>query len=353
MTDTQRILDSIRQSIEPSTSRRERSRLPRPPGKRTRFYKVERKNILSLRENSLNAVIGSCIPLWCYPLYWCWIHLRALDVQSLTDAEVKALDQPRYAVIPKLSPFQTADHIESMTRRTWRYMLLSTHLTGVEAMDSMLAFPLLPNLEAQLQFENEHGARPFSRFNSNMMSIAVGQQEYQIAEIHSFNIGVDIGLRSLHYFDAHSVDEFALGAWHHQTVPSPRYQPSVVALMISIAQKYGTPGEDPVVTRLLMTHRKDNQYIHVYTALVSQVLLERFRNPNQPTRCISDTRMKSSDSQDTGETSPPLIKLHHQCVTFVPWKTFAARLLATMSIYAITMDQVEYRSCFPAPSSFV
>jgi len=84
-------------------------------------------------------------------------------------------------------------------------------------------------------------------------------------------------------------------------------------------------------TQLLFTHRND-AYMRVYTARISQNILERFRYPNRPPT--------TSICHDT--TPSALIKIEHVRIPYAPNDTFRCRMLAALSIATTTMSKHIY-----------
>ncbi|TRX98439.1 hypothetical protein FHL15_000513 [Xylaria flabelliformis] len=73
---------------------------------------------------------------------------------------------------------------------------------------------------------------------------------------------------------------------------------------------------------LLTDNHEDSSYIHLYTAQVSDFLLEHFRNP------AHFPHVAPSDHE------PYLLKIHHTKIPFAPYKTFRRRLRMTIMEYA-------------------
>ncbi|KAI0548482.1 hypothetical protein F4679DRAFT_319403 [Xylaria curta] len=82
------------------------------------------------------------------------------------------------------------------------------------------------------------------------------------------------------------------------------------------------PQIQPRYQILLTDNDEDSSYIHLYTAHVSDLLLERFRNP----ACFPHIA--------PAEHEPHLLKIHHTKIPYAPHKTFRRRLRTTIMEYA-------------------
>ncbi|KAI0418207.1 hypothetical protein F5X98DRAFT_122698 [Xylaria grammica] len=291
---------------------------------------------IDLWQHSLHAVVGHNKALWQSPPKWTQAHLEALCVDCVdrqTDADVDNIDCDNdgglssHAVIPIL-PTQPLDFLKRSVKS-----LTSPHSSWqiIEALDRILAF--WSRLSGP-QYENvnfDHDIEPpaFSHFRKCTIKLCVGPRAYPLRLLFSFHLKPLV----LPVFDAFTIDNCNSLA-HRRNYSNQHYEPYITAILIAVAQTQPfSTGESAVVTRLLFVSRRDNdRNMYVYTAHVSQRLLERFRYPNQPptTYACSDTNR------------PSLIKLQHRPVPFEPNDTFPRRLLAAASVTATPMHEDEY-----------
>ncbi|KAI0458470.1 hypothetical protein F5B21DRAFT_459812 [Xylaria acuta] len=88
------------------------------------------------------------------------------------------------------------------------------------------------------------------------------------------------------------------------------------------APSHSTPQVHPRYQILLTDNDEDSSCIHLYTAHVSDFLLEHFRTPSR------------SPLIAPSEHEPHLLKIHHTMIPFAPYKSFRRRLRMTIMEYA-------------------
>ncbi|KAI0871208.1 hypothetical protein GGS24DRAFT_68550 [Hypoxylon argillaceum] len=175
--------------------------------------------------------------------------------------------------------------------------------------------PIMPRHDGDVE------AIPFSCERECRMQLMVGQRAYRLPPLCHFRLGSLL---------LPSFDSYAL---HNRWPPlsDADWAPFITGVLIGMAQANSPSFADESVvvqTRLLFTNHGDKKHIQVYTARVSQALLERFRHPTQP--------------PTTTSSSPSLIKLRQTRVSFQPPDTFRCRLLAAVSVTTATMPEETY-----------
>ncbi|KAI0448266.1 hypothetical protein F5B21DRAFT_166556 [Xylaria acuta] len=327
---------------------------------------------INLRQHSLNAVVGRNKSLWRPPEQWTQTHLQALCVDRRDDADadadvavgvavgvdVDALDRDKHgssfhALIPDLHQDHLQRFITTMTKGV-------PPRARAVALNAMLVFPrppprpmpmLMPMREDVVAVDVGRSPRldhvdvdvdgeavPFSHYGDCVMELAVGRRAYRLPLLFSFHLGP----LALPYLDSAQIDQppRRVGRRHLSNQP---YEPCIAAVLIAIAQTSGSSTDKSVAMRppqLIFTHRDDDQDMHVYTARVSQLLLERFRHPNRsPTACARS------------HATPSLIELQHMRVPYKPNDTFRRRILAAVSVTATTIHKSDYFSSRKRKSS--
>ncbi|KAI0530240.1 hypothetical protein GGR58DRAFT_518630 [Xylaria digitata] len=192
-------------------------------------------------------------------------------------------------------------------------------------------------------------------FSSRWMTpeLVVGQRTYKLHLLFHLLLSDTLVLP---YVDSSCVLRPRFPVRRRRDLTRP-FEPFIAAVLISRAQSLSPPSlgkegggqsgpngavEKSVMdslitvrttTQLLFTHRDDQQDIHVYTALISRALLDRFRYPNQPPATTA------ADIQN--HFMDPLIRLDHRRVPYEPRVTFRQRLLAAVSITPIIKSNLE------------
>lgn len=307
------------------------------------FPDTETASDIDLRQHSLNAVVGRNKSLWRPPRQWTQAHLEALCVDRRSDADVDNLDRDEdglslHALIPDLHQDHLKRFIKTMTRGV-------PPRARAVALDAMLVFPQPPLRSMHEVVDVDVGgdprldikAVPFSAYSDCIMELAVGRRAYRLPLLFNFHLGPLV----LPYLDSAQIDQPPRRVDRSHLSNQP-YEPCIAAVLIAMAQTNRSSTDESVViqTQLLFTHRDDDEDMHVYTARVSQPLLERFRHPNQrSTTCACS------------HTTPSLIKLQHMRVPYKPNDTFRCRILAAVSVTATTMHKDDYSGCRKQKSS--
>ncbi|KAI1356866.1 hypothetical protein F5Y01DRAFT_266056 [Xylaria sp. FL0043] len=267
---------------------------------------------IDLHQHSLNAVVGRNKSLWRPARKWTQAHLRALCVDRQSSTFVDDLDgvdhqRSLHALIPDL-PEERLKHFVNKMR------VVVPSVARANALDTLLRFQDAPR-------RSEHKDVSFSN-RYRVIKLVVGSHAYRLLpSLYVFSLGPLV----LPFIDSR---EIARPPNIHRPVDRSQisnqlYEPCIAAVLIALAQEKenagsSTDGSAVKQTQLLFTHFDDRQDMYVYTARISEHLLDRFRHPNQ--------RPKSYACSHT--TPPPLIKLEHRRVPYEPHDTFRQRMLA-------------------------
>ncbi|KAJ8129894.1 hypothetical protein O1611_g3737 [Lasiodiplodia mahajangana] len=278
---------------------------------------------MNLGQHSLNTVVGHNKLLWRLPRRWTQAHLDVLCVDRQSDSGTGNLDRNEdepslHALIPRLTSL-LEHYIESMAK-------------GGPPQQRAVFLDKILRVDGEDVSVNPHNTKaiPFSGGNQRLMELAVGRRGYRLPLLTVFHLGSLL----LSYLDSAQIhwppSRVTIGDLSNQP-----YEPCIVAVLIAMAQANASSGDKSVVkTRLIFTHRDDDQHIHVYTARVSQRLLERLRHPNQP---------PTNDA--SAHTTPSLVKLQHTCVPYQPYDTFQHRILAAVSVTATIVHSKDAPPC--------
>ncbi|KAI0107806.1 hypothetical protein GGR51DRAFT_142167 [Nemania sp. FL0031] len=280
---------------------------------------------VDLGRHSLNAVVAHNKSLWRLPQRWTQAHLDVLcvDLQSGVGADKGDLDQKGdglslHALVPGLASLE--DEVESIAK--------GAHPNSSAVfLYKMLVLPFNGNVDSS---HHTTKAIRFLMGSGEDVGLTVGPRSYRLPLRTIFRLGP----LQLAYLNSTEIHRPISGAADSDNLSNQRYEPCIVAVLIALAQKPSPPTNDPVVkTRLLFTHSGDDQDIHLYTARVSQRLLELFRHPNQP------------PTNDACSHPASLVKLQHTRIPYQPYDTFRNRMLAAASVTATVVYPKDYSKC--------
>ncbi|GAW23567.1 hypothetical protein ANO14919_131340 [Xylariales sp. No.14919] len=273
---------------------------------------AEHNGPMDLRRHALYSVVSQNEWLWVRPKKWTQAHLRALCVYRESHTYVAGLDrdgtsQPvpflkrnRPVTVPAPAGFKTPT--EGPIRNVLVFPSASGNVFNIDIAVNVIGDP-------------PPGTKPVIFYGLQYrVKLAVGPCQYRMPRLISCRFGPLV----LPYLDGAEIVDVARSYLSHRP-----YEPCIVAVLIAIAQATSTAADESGVirTQLLFTHYKGHQYMHIYTAHVSQALLERFRHPSQP------PVGRGSDTTP----APPLLTLYHLLVPYKPYKTFRRRTMAALS----------------------
>ncbi|KAI0394770.1 hypothetical protein F5Y17DRAFT_457682 [Xylariaceae sp. FL0594] len=251
---------------------------------------------------------------------WTQAHLQALCVHFREDVSAEDTYQDgSQPLLRALIPIKEKDILE---RKILALTNAYTVYAQVKALDAILFFRnwyQVPVHEDSLVVDGARvavDAVSFSYLDECIMRLAVGQRQYRLPLLYRSRLGP----LSIYFLPA--------GIIRH-----PPYEPCIAAALIAISQSCSpSTAKSPVRVQLLFTRHDDSHYMRVYTAHVSQDILERFRHPNQaPTASLGPDTIPSA-----------LVKVAYVRIPYEPQGTFGCRLLAALSIRATTMHPDHY-----------
>ncbi|KAI0469919.1 hypothetical protein GGR56DRAFT_155015 [Xylariaceae sp. FL0804] len=252
---------------------------------------------VDLRHHSLNTVVAHNKSLWLLPRQWTKSHLGALCVSwprdAVADTVVDAPNPPRHAYLPLLPRQHLEKLVGTLTRGippeqkavalsallvSPEYWLRPSPPPGAKLPPSTVSAEHLIGADERAEPRGEGFAGAgafFSGSGARSLKLAIGPRAYRLPRPTTYFLGPLI----LAYLDSVQIyrpRRHVVGG----CLSNERYEPCIIAALVAMAQQQAVPEEDRA-TRLLFSHRDDEQYMHVYTARVSSLLLERFRHPNR------------------------------------------------------------------------
>ncbi|KAI0142984.1 hypothetical protein GGR57DRAFT_372946 [Xylariaceae sp. FL1272] len=322
---------------------------------------AECEAFIDLRHHSLNAVVGHNKSLWLRPQQWTWAHLRALCIDYHADADADAdadaatdgtatprcdIERPEettpkptsklvlHAYIPVLESDNLSRRIGTLTRREHSSSKVMALFTMLVFRPSSLRKTLCEWTREAEENNIEAGPFTFSLSGAWPLGLAVGSRTYKLPMPSNFLLGPSLVLP---YMDSYHLDapyRFPDGYCQYNTP----YEPCLAAVLIALAQREQAIGavknESVVITRLIFSIGNDDQYIHLYTARVSRLLLERFRHPNRA-RALTRKRRRVAYG-DYEAATDALVEMRHERIAYRPLHDFRHRLLAAVAVQAHT-----------------
>ncbi|KAI1125274.1 hypothetical protein F5Y10DRAFT_247548 [Nemania abortiva] len=309
---------------------------------------------INLSGHSLHAVVARNKSLWRPPQFWTQNHLKALSCLVLHHHHYDNNDNDndnndgfcfathnnarhQHALIPYL----TQKHLDCLIKTLAG--AIPCQFKAI-ALNWMLVFPD-PNQRFNNNDDNVKAAIPFSKYTPYNLTLTVGQRQYPLPELFKFHLGPSVVLL---YLDSCQIAQPLRRFERSQQ----SYEPCIAAALVAMAQaqakakrnttttsgvKENRPLLSVVITQLLFTHCDDDQGMHVYTAYISQHLLERFQYPNKYPLLTPEQRQEQEQQQQQQPLPFSLFNLKHEYVPYTPSDSFRHRVLAAVSITATIM----------------